>query len=109
MKRMWVVLCGCLFFAGCVRQDPVARAAIDLRRAAEAFALQEEERKMRFSSLKLGMSDKEVLNVLGPPDARNASETPDTEQREVWTYRTAFRPLGTLTFDNGRLTDIRME
>jgi hypothetical protein len=73
------------------------------------LASRQEEQTDRLNSLRLGMTDKEVLNIVGPPSARESIATSSEESREVWTYRGAIRPLGTLTFVNRRLTEMRVE
>jgi len=105
-----------LFFAlvalcpGCYqRQDPLVRAAQDLQRMADDFASQEDEKIQRFNSLSLGISEDDVLKRLGPPTSRQTLSTSDDESRELWTYRGTLRPLGTLTFVNKRLVEIRSE
>jgi Protein of unknown function (DUF2845) len=104
----WAVLL--LAGAGCYqRQDPVVRAAQDLQRMAYDFAAEEDAQKRRLNTLRLGMSDSEVLDAIGPPSTRQGLGTSAEESREVWTYRGALRPLATLTFTNQRLTEIRTE
>ncbi len=110
MKHNWLWISLLLAVAGCYqRQDPVVQAAQDLQQMAYDFASQEEEEARRLNSLRLGMSDKEVLSAAGPPSARESSTTNAEESREVWTYRGAMRPLATLTFVNQRLTEMRVE
>jgi hypothetical protein len=105
---LWIALL--LVATGCYqRQDPVVRAAQDLERMAYDFAAQEDERMYQINALRLGMSDSEVLNAIGPPSTRQSSETSAEESREVWTYRGAVRPLATLTFVNQRLREIKTE
>lgn len=99
-----------VFCSGCYqRQDPLVRAAQDLQQMAESFAAQEEDRIQQFNSLRIGMSEDEVMKRLGPPKSRQALSTGDGESREQWTYQGALRPLGTLTFVNKRLTEMRSE
>ncbi|MGE0824719.1 MAG: hypothetical protein AB7G75_07305 [Candidatus Binatia bacterium] len=102
-----------LFFVastGCYqRQDPLVRAAQDLQDLATDFAAREEDRIQQFTSLRLGMSQDEVLRAVGAPASRQILSTSDDDSRELWTYRGAMRPLGTLTFTNQRLTEIRSE
>ena len=110
MKYNWLWISLVLAAAGCYqRQDPVVRAAQDLQQMASDFANQEETQSRRLNSLRLGISDSEVLNTAGPPSARQSLATNGEESREVWTYRGALRPLATLTFVNQRLTEIRVE
>jgi len=110
MKYNWLWISLVLATAGCYqRQDPVVQAAQDLQQMAYDFASQEETQSRRLNSLRLGMSDSEVLNTAGPPSARQSLATNAEESREVWTYRGALRPLATLTFVNQRLTEMRNE
>jgi hypothetical protein len=110
MKRTWVALTLLLAGTGCYqRQDPVVQAAQDLQRMAYDFAAQEDERRQRLNTLRLGMSDSEVLNTVGPPSTRQSVGTSPEESREVWTYRGGLGPFATLTFANQRLVEIRIE
>jgi len=105
---LWLVLL--VAGTGCYQQqDPAVRAAQDLQRMAQDFASYEEDRIQRFSSLRLGMSDSEVIKRLGPPATQQSIDTGADESREVWTYRGSLRPLGTLTFVNRRLVEIKAE
>ena len=62
---LWVSLL--LVMTGCYqRQDPVVQAAQDLQRMAYDFAAQEDERLHRVNALRLGMSDSEVIDAIGP-------------------------------------------
>jgi len=76
---------------------------------ANDFASQEDEKIQRFNSLALGMSEDDVLKRLGPPTSRQVLSTSDDESRELWAYQGALRPLGTLTFVNRRLMEVRSE
>jgi hypothetical protein len=110
MKFLWLLAALSLVVTGCYqRQDPVVRAAQDLQQMAYDFAAQEEAQVRRLNSLRLGMSDSEVLTAVGPPSARQSLMTNAEESRELWTYRGAMRPLATLTFVNRRLIEIRVE
>src|SRR5213594_3965255 len=101
MKRISIWISLLLVATGCYqRQDPVVRAAQDLERMAYDFAAQEDERLHRVNALRLGMSDSEVIDAIGPPSTRRSIETSAEESREVWTYHGALRPLATLTFVN---------
>jgi hypothetical protein len=73
------------------------------------LASQQEEQTYRLNRLHLGMTDKEVLDAVGPPSARESLAINSEESREVWTYRGSIRPLATLTFVNQRLTEMRVE
>jgi len=76
---------------------------------ADQFASQEEDKIQQFNSLRLGMSEDEVMNRLGAPASRQAVSTDNDESHELWTYRGALRPLGTLTFVNKRLVEMKSE
>lgn len=95
---------------GCYqRQDPLVRAVQDLQQMVDQFASQEGEKIQRFNSLRLGMSEDDVMKQLGAPASRRTLSTGDDENREQWTYRGAMRPLGTLMFVNKRLVEIHTE
>jgi hypothetical protein len=100
---------GALCSACYQRQDPLVRAAQDLQRMADQFALQEDDKIQQFNSLRLGMSEDDVRKRLGTPASQQAVSTDNDESRELWTYRGALRPLGTLTFVNKRLVEIHAE
>jgi hypothetical protein len=107
-SMVWAVMF--LAATGCYqRQDPMVQAAQDLQRMAYDLAEQEEDKQRRLNSLRLGMSDSEVLDIAGPPSARESRMINAEESREVWTYRGTLRPLATLTFINARLMEIRVE
>jgi hypothetical protein len=91
------------------RQDPVVRAAQDLQRMANDLVEYEEDRAQRFQSVQVGMSQGEVLKILGAPATQRLIPGDDNGQREEWTYRASLRPLGTLTFVNRKLVEIRAE
>jgi outer membrane protein assembly factor BamE (lipoprotein component of BamABCDE complex) len=91
------------------RQDPVVRAAQDLQHMANDLVTYEEERGQRFQSVHLGMSQGEVMKILGAPATQRLVESGHDEQREEWTYRASLRPLGTLTFVNRKVVEIRAE
>jgi hypothetical protein len=91
------------------RQDPVVRAAQDLQRMANDLVDYEEDRERRFQSVQLGMSQGEVMKILGAPATQRLVDSDGEEQREEWTYRASLRPLGTLTFANRKVVEIRAE
>jgi len=98
------------FCTGCYqRQDPLVRAAQDLQQMADQFASQEDDKIQQFNSLRLGMSEDDVMKRLGAPTSQQAASTDNDESRELWVYRGAMRPLGTLTFVNKRLVEIKKE
>lgn len=91
------------------RQDPVVRAAQDLQRMANDLVEYEEDRTRRFQSIQLGMSQGEVMKILGAPATQRLIEGDNDEQREEWTYRASLRPLGTLIFVSRKLVEVRTE
>jgi len=91
------------------RQDPVVRAAQDLQRMANDLVAYEEDRGRRFHSVQLGMSQGEVMKILGAPATQRLIDGDRDEQREEWTYRASLRPLGTLTFVNRKVVEIRAD
>ncbi len=100
----------CVFCVACYqRQDPLVRAAQDLQHMADQFASQEHDKIQQFNSLRLGMSEDDVRKRLGAPTSQQAVSTGNDENRQLWTYRGAMRPLGTLTFVNKRLMEIHTE
>lgn len=108
LSRAWLFLL--LAGAGCYqRQDPLVRAAQDLREAAYEFAKQEEMKQQQFNLLELGMSTSEVLKRVGPPSSRQSLTTGPEESRELWTYQRAMRSPTLLTFTNQRLSELRLE
>lgn len=110
MKCWLLSMLLCFFAVGCYqRQDPVVQAAQDLQRMAYEFAAEGEEQRQRLTSLRLGMSDREVLEVVGPPSARRGVATSAEESREVWNYGKGVTPAATLTFVNQRLVEIVIE
>jgi len=104
---LWLALL--IASTGCYQPDPSVRAAQDLQRMAYDFANYEEDRIQQFRSLRLGMSADEVIKRLGPPATQQSVSSGAEESREVWTYRGAVSPLGTLTFVNQRLVEIKSE
>lgn len=95
---------------GCYQhQDPVVRAAQDLQRMANDLVTYEEDRARRFQEIQLGMSQGEVMKILGAPATQRLLDSKDDEQREEWTYRASLRPLGILTFVNRKVVEIRAE
>ncbi|NOT55414.1 MAG: hypothetical protein HOP18_12475 [Deltaproteobacteria bacterium] len=90
-------------------QDPTVRAAQDLQRLADDLVSYEEDRDQRFQSIRLGMSPGEVMKILGAPATQRLVTSDAGVQREEWTYRASLHPLGTLTFVNRKVVEIRAE
>ena len=97
-----------LTVTGCApRPDPRVQAAQDFQRTVDELITRDERRAERLSSLRLGMSDEEVLKTAGAPSRRQTLSSGEPA-REVWTYGGELKELGTLTFEDGRLTQIRV-
>jgi hypothetical protein len=110
MNRLWCFSLLLVVLSGCYqRQDPVVQAAQDLQQMTYDMVSQDETQTRRLNSLRLGMSDREVLDTAGPPSSRQSAMISAEESREVWTYRGAMRPLATLVFVNQRLMEIKVE
>jgi hypothetical protein len=110
MKRLWGWVFVLLSLGGCYqRQDPLVRAAQDLQQLSYDFAKREEERRQQFNLLELGMSDKEVIERIGPPSSRQSMESGPEERRERWTYQRAMQAPAIFIFTNQRLTEIHLE
>lgn len=110
MRDSLLLLVLVFFCSACYqRQDPLVRAAQDLQRMADQFASQENGKIQQFNSLRLGMSKSDVLKRIGAPTSQQMLSTGTDEIRELWTYRSAMRPLGTLTFAQERLVEIKSE
>ncbi|MGE0681556.1 MAG: hypothetical protein AB7P69_11755 [Candidatus Binatia bacterium] len=110
MKHLWGWIFVFLALGGCYqRQDPLVRAAQDLQQLSYEFAEREEERRQQFNLLELGMSDKAVIEQIGPPSSRQSMESGLEERRERWTYQRAMQTPALLIFTNQQLTEIHLE
>ncbi len=110
MRVLAVWTATCMIAIGCYQpQDPVVRAAQELQQMAYDFAAEQEARQQGLRRLRLGMSTSEVLDIAGPPSSRESRMVSGDASHEVWTYRTALRPLATLTFVNHCLTEMHVE
>ncbi|HXG17672.1 MAG TPA: hypothetical protein VNN62_01175 [Methylomirabilota bacterium] len=109
MKYFWTWIIPPLLLVGCYRQDPLVRAAQDLREAAYDFARQEEEQRQQLNLLELGMTKDAVLKRLGPPSSRKSTGAGPEENIEVWTYQRSMHAPAVLTFTDQKLTEIRVE
>jgi hypothetical protein len=110
MKSIRLLFVLVVFCASCYQQqDPLVRSAYDLQRMANQFASQEEDKIQQFNTLRLGMSQDDVIKRLGSPTSQQLISTVNDESRELWVYHGALRSLGTLTFVNKRLIEIKKE
>ena len=110
MKLLTLLALALLTVAACYQyQDPTVRAAQDLQRLADDLVTHEEDRSQRFQAGQLGMSPGEVMKILGAPATQRLIGSDKDERREEWTYRASLRPLGTLTFVNRKVVEIRAQ
>jgi hypothetical protein len=104
-------LLAALVMAGCYRPDPRVQAAQDFQKTAFDLIEKDEARTKKLNSLRLGMTDDEVIRLAGPPSSRQTLEGGQDRQnrearRELWTYSGELKTLGTLTFEDQRLAQI---
>ncbi len=94
---------------GCApRPDPRVQAAENLRSTVFDLIAQDETQTKRLNTLRLGMSDREVLESAGAPATRESRVTASGGgAEETWIYSGQLSTLGTLTFENGRLVRIQ--
>jgi hypothetical protein len=93
---------------GCApRPDPRVEAAENLRSTVFDLIAQDESQTKRLNALRLGMSDREVLEAAGAPATRESRMTASGGGEETWIYSGQLSTLGTLTFENGRLVQIQ--
>ena len=91
---------------GCYRRSPTVDAAENFRSTVFDLIGSDEEQTGKLNSLRVGMSDSEVLAAAGPPRRREAHTEYDGATSELWIYDGQFWELGRLTFVNGKLTAI---
>ena len=58
------------------------------------------------ASLKVGVSQEEMLRVLGPPSSRLSNPGDDGHMRETCQYWAKGKPVATIRLDNGRVVSI---
>lgn len=59
-----------------------------------------------FSLIHLGSTDRQILEVLGPPSSRVVIPDDDGHLRETFQYWVHGEPMGTVRLDNGRVIQI---
>lgn len=92
---------------GCVySSDPRVQAAEDFRSTVFDLIGKDEAQTRRLNSLRLGMTDQEVLAAAGAPTRRESRTTDGGRSIETWTYNGELVMVGTLAFENGRLTQV---
>jgi hypothetical protein len=93
---------------GCApRPDPRVGAAQDFQRTAFDLIERDNRQAQKLNSLRIGMTDEEVLRTAGPP-TRRQSLGGGEETREIWTYGGELKQLGTLTFENRKLVQVQV-
>ena len=97
-----LVLCGCQ-----PEPDPRLPAAQDFKSTVYGLIGQDESQTKKINSLRLGMSDTEVITAAGAPSRRESRVTDSGETRETWTYSGQLSTLATLTFESGRLVQVQ--
>ncbi len=86
--------------------DPRVEAAQDFRDTAFALIARDDEQTKKLNSLRLGMSDEEVIAMAGPANQRETRDTASGAKREIWIYNGELKQLGTLTFESGKLVQV---
>ena len=89
--------------------DPRLSAAEDFRSTVFDLIGQDEDQTKRLNALRLGMSDSEVLSAAGAPAKRESRVTESGRAIETWVYNGQLSTLGTLTFEAGRLVQVKTE
>jgi hypothetical protein len=110
MKRLRpiAVVLAALAGAACApRPDPRVTAAEDFRSTVFDLIGKDEAQTKRLNSLRLGMSDADVLAAAGAPGKRETRTGDDGGPVETWTYEGQLSTIGTLTFEGGKLVDIK--
>jgi hypothetical protein len=102
-----VVLVG--LYACAPRPDPRLTAAEDFRSTVFDLIGQDEDQTKRLNGLRLGMSDEEVLSAAGTPAKRESRVTESGRSIETWVYNGQLSTLGTLTFENGKLVQVKTD
>lgn len=108
MSRLELIVIALLVGAGCApRPDPAVQAAYDFQKTAMDLIERDQEKSARLAALRLGMTEAEVLAEAGPPSRRETLRFSDGTT-EVWTYNGELKSLGTLTFEDGKLVQVRV-
>ena len=97
-----------LSLGACMRSDPRVGAAEDFRSTAFDLIRQDEAQSKKLSSLRIGMSDQEVLGTAGPPSKREGRTAGDGVIVETWTYSGQLKSLAQLTFEDQKLVQVRV-
>ena len=101
-----------IFFAlslgACMRSDPRVSAAEDFRQTAFGLIREDEDRAAKLAALRIGMTDAEVLSAAGTPTSREGRTASDDVHVETWTYGGRLKTLGTLTFEDQKLVQVKV-
>jgi len=94
---------------GCYRPPPGSplEAAENFKSTVFELVGADDAQTARLNRLTLGMSSDEVIAEAGAPTDRESKTADDGRTREVWIYDGKLSILGTLTFENGKLTAIQ--
>ena len=95
------ILSGCM-----VSSDPRVQAAENFRSTVFDLIGKDEAQTNRLNALHLGMTDQEVLAVAGTPSRRDSRTTESGRGIEIWIYNGELSMIGTLAFENGKLSQI---
>ena len=93
---------------GCMRSDPRVSAAEDFRQTAFGLIREDEDRAAKLAALRIGMTDAEVLSAAGTPTSREGRTAGDGVLVETWTYGGQLKTLGTLTFEDQKLVQVKV-
>lgn len=97
-----------VLLAGCYQQDPRVAAAEDFRNTAFGLIEQDQKRAEALASLRLGMTDEQVIAKAGAPTTREGRRAADGVMVETWVYRGELKTLGTLTMEDQKLVQVQV-
>jgi major membrane immunogen (membrane-anchored lipoprotein) len=97
-----------LLLAACAQKDPRVAAAEDFRNTAFGLIEQDQKRAEALASLRLGISDEQVIAKAGPPTTRESRRDADGTMVETWVYRGELKTLGTLTIEDQKLVQVQV-
>ena len=91
---------------GCYRPPPGSplEAAENFKSTVFELVGADDAQTAKLNGLHIGMSDREVIDEAGKPTDRESKTTDDGRSQEIWIYDGKLAILGTLTFENGKLT-----
>lgn len=86
--------------------DPRVQAAEAFRSTVFDLIGKDEAQTKRLNSLRLGMTDQEVLAAAGVPSRRDSRTSARGRTYESWVYNGELSLIGTLFFEDGKLAQI---